>query len=89
MYGIVGFILWFGAMLYMLGKSAGIIWNTRDPVLRNQLCALCGVYGAILLCSYGNEVMNVVPSLTIVSVSWAFINMSTRWDTPLQKSIAS
>lgn len=89
MYGVVGFILWFGAMLYMLGKSAGIIWNTRDPVLRNQLCALCGVYGAVLLCSYGNEVMNVVPSLAIVSVSWAFISMSTRWDIPLNKSIAS
>jgi hypothetical protein len=89
MYGIVGFIFWFGTMLYMLGKSAGIIWNTRDPVMRNQLCALCGVYGAILLCSYGNEVMNVVPSLTIVYISWAFISMSTRWDIPLQKNIAS
>jgi len=89
MYGIVGFILWFGAMLYMLGKSAGIIWNTRDPVLRNQLCALCGVYGAVLLCSYGNEVMNVVPSVTIVSISWALISMSTRWDTPVKKSVAS
>jgi VanZ family protein len=89
MYGIVGFIFWFGTMLYILGKSAGLIWNTRDPVLRNQLCALCAVYAAILLCSYGNEVMNAVPSLAIVYVSWALISMSTRWDTPLQKSIAS
>ena len=87
MYGIIGFILWFGIMLYILGKTVGIIWNTRDPVLRNQLCALCAVFAAILLCSYGNEVMNAVPSLTIVYISWALIWMSTRWDTPIQKVI--
>jgi len=87
MYGIVGFIFWFGTMLYILGKSGGIIWNTRDPVLRNQLCALSAVFAAILLCSYGNEVMNAVPSLTIVYISWALIWMSPRWDTPIQKPI--
>jgi hypothetical protein len=86
MYGIIGFILWFGIMLYILGKSVGIIWNTRDPVLRNQLCALCAVFAAILLCSYGNEVMNAVPSLTIVYISWALVWMSPRWDIPVQNS---
>ena len=86
MYGITGFILWLGIMLYILGKSVGLIWNTRDPLLRNQLCALCGVYVSILVCSYGNEVMNNVPSLTIVYVSWALLSMSTRWDTPILKS---
>ena len=86
MYGITGFILWLGIMLYILGKSVGLIWNTRDPLLRNQLCALCGVYVSILVCSYGNEVMNNVPSLTIVYISWALISMSTRWDIPLPKS---
>ncbi len=87
MYGITGFILWFGIMLYILGKSAGIIWNTRDPILRNQLCALCAGAGGILLCSYGNEVMNALPSSAIVYISWALIWMSTRWDTPVPKSI--
>lgn len=86
MYGITGFILWFGMMLYILGKSIGLIWNTRDPLLRNQLCALCGVCVSILVCSYGNEVMNNVPSLTIVYVSWALLSMSSRWDIPLPKS---
>lgn len=84
MYGITGFILWFGIMLFILGKAAGIIWNTRDPVLRNQLCSLCGGAGGILLCSYGNEVMNAMPSSAIVYVSWALIWMSPRWDTPIK-----
>ncbi|MDB5275828.1 MAG: hypothetical protein JWR61_783 [Ferruginibacter sp.] len=89
MYGIIGFILWFGIMLYILGKCAGIIWNTRDPVLRNQLCALCAGYAGILLCSYGNEVMNALPSLSIVHMSWALIWMSPRWDTPVPKTVAA
>ena len=89
MYGIIGFILWFGIMLFILGKSAGIIWNTRDPVMRNKLCALCAGYAGILLCSYGNEVMNALPSLTIVCISWALIWISPRWDTPVPKLIAA
>ena len=89
MYGIVGFIIWFGIMLYILGKSAGIIWNTRDPVLKNKLSALCGGAAGVLLASYGNEVLNSMPTSTIVYVSWAFIWLSPRWDTPLPKTIAA
>ena len=82
MYGIVGFVIWFGIMLFITGKSAGIIWNTRDPVLKNQLLALCGGATGILLCSYGNEVLNTMPSSMIVYISWALIWLSPRWDTP-------
>ncbi|MBC7407245.1 MAG: O-antigen ligase family protein [Arcicella sp.] len=82
MYGIVGFIIWFGIMLYITGKSAGIVWKTRDPVLKNQLLALCGGATGILLCSYGNEVLNAMPSSIIVYISWALIWLSPRWDTP-------
>ena len=89
MYGVIGFILWFGIMLFILGKSAGIIWNTRDLVMRNKLCALCAGYAGILLCSYGNEVMNALPSLTIVCISWALIWISPRWDTPVPKLVGA
>jgi VanZ family protein len=87
MYGVIGFIIWFGMMLYILGKAAGITWRTRDPALRNQLCSLCAGYAAILTCSYGNEIINTLPSSAIVYVSWAFIWMSTRWDTPPPKLV--
>ncbi len=87
MYGIVGFILWFGIMLYITGKSAGIVWNTRDPVLKNQLLALCGGATGILLCSYGNEVLNAMPSSMIVYISWALIWLSPRWDTPQPQTV--
>lgn len=86
MYGIIGFIIWFGIMLYITGKCIGIIWHTRDPVLHNKLSALCAGATGILLCSYGNEVMNAMPSSAIVYVSWALIWMSPRWDNALIKS---
>ena len=85
MYGIVGFLIWFGIMMYILGKSAGIIWKTRDPVLKNQLVSLCSGSAGILLCSYGNEVLNAMPSSAVVYVSWALIWLSPRWDWPEPK----
>ncbi|WP_337042747.1 O-antigen ligase family protein [Emticicia sp. 17c] len=87
MYGIIGFIIWFGIMLYITGKSAGIIWKTQDPLLKNQLIALCGGATGILLCSYGNEVLNAMPSSVIVYISWALIWLSPRWDTPVPKTL--
>lgn len=88
MYGIVGLITWLGIMFYITGKSAGIIWGTRDPVLKNQLSALCGGATGILLCSYGNEVLNQMPSSSIVYISWVLIWLSPRWDkySPIQQT---
>jgi hypothetical protein len=84
MYGVIGFVIWFGMMLYIVGKSSGIIWETRDPVLRNQLISLCaGSFGS-LVCSYGNEVMNALPSSVIVYISWALVFASPKWDTKLK-----
>lgn len=87
MYGIIGFLIWFGFMMFIVGKSAGIIWKTRDPVLKNKLSALSAGATGILLCSYGNEVMNQMPSSIIVYVSWVFIWLSPRWDTPEPKPV--
>lgn len=84
MYGVIGFTIWLGMMFYIVGKSAGIIWKTRDPVLRNQLISLCaGSFGS-LICSYGNEVMNALPSSAIVYISWALVFVSPKWDNNLQ-----
>ena len=71
--------------MYITGKCIGIIWNTEDPVLKNQLSALCGGAFGILLCSYGNEVLNAMPSSAIVYISWVLIWLSPRWDKPSSK----
>lgn len=87
MYGIVGFIIWFGIMLYIVGKGCGIVWNIRDPRLRVKLNALTAGAAGILFCSYGNEVINFMPSAIIVYISWAFIFLGPKLDSdpkPLQ-----
>jgi hypothetical protein len=81
-------LIWFGIMVYIVGKMTGIIWKTRDPVMRNKLAALCCGATGMLLCNYGNEVMNQMPSSIIVYTSWLLIWLSPRWDTPLLKSEA-
>ena len=80
-YGIVGFLVWFGIMLYILGKCMGIVWHLRDPVLRQKLLALTAGAAGILACSYGNEIMNQMPSAMILYVSWVLIFLGPTMDT--------
>lgn len=79
-YGIIGFLVWFGTQLYILGKSCGIIWKIRDPYLKQKLMALTAGSAGILLASYGNEVQNQMPSSAIVYMSWVFTFMAARWE---------
>lgn len=88
MYGIIGLIIWLGFWFYIIAKGAGLAWKTRDPVLRNQLIALTsGSFGS-LFCSYGNEVMNALPSSIIVYISMTLVFMSVRWDTKETKQLS-
>jgi len=87
-YGIVGFLIWFGIMLYILGKCAGIVWNTRDARLRQKLLALTAGSGGILMCSYGNEIMNQMPSSMLLYVSWVLVFLGPSFDTPSSKGAA-
>ena len=73
MYGVVGLILWFGMYMYLFGKCFGIIWNIKDDRLRFKLIALASSSFGIFFCSYGNEIINTIPSLLIVAVSLVFI----------------
>lgn len=87
MYGIVGFIIWFGMMLYILGKSCGIVWKIRDPLLRQKLLALTAGYLGILMGSYGNEVMNQMPSAMIIYIGWAFVFAGPELDKAYSTSV--
>ncbi len=84
-YGIIGFTIWFGMMMYITGKCCGIVWNTKDKRLKVQLTALTAGAAGIVFCSYGNEVMNNMPSSMIVYVSWAFVFLGPRLDRQIQK----
>ncbi|WP_316749081.1 O-antigen ligase family protein [Pedobacter gandavensis] len=78
MYGIVGFILWFCIMMYILGKCCGIVWKTEDQGLRIKTMALTSGYAGILFCSYANEVINTAPSSFVVYISWVLVFISPK-----------
>ncbi|RZL14419.1 MAG: O-antigen ligase domain-containing protein [Hymenobacter sp.] len=86
MYGVVGLTIWLGIMLYTLGKCGGIIWRIRDPGLRTKLIALTAGFAGSLFSSYGNEVINFMPSALIVYLSWVFIFLGPRLDKSLAAS---
>lgn len=73
MYGIVGLTIWLGIMMYIMGKSFGIIWKLEDGNLKIKMIALASGYAGVLFCSYGNEVINTMPSSIVVYLSWVFL----------------
>ena len=86
MYGIVGFVIWLGFMLFILGKCGGIVWSIQNEALRYKLLALTAGSAGILFCSYGNEVINVFPSALVVFLSWVFVYLGPHFDKQLNTS---
>ncbi|ALI99881.1 O-antigen ligase family protein [Rufibacter tibetensis] len=84
-YGIVGFVIWISMMMYIIGKSCGIVWNTQDKGLRFKLTALVAGFTGIIIASYGNEVMNMMPSSMIVYISFAFVFLGPKLDKEAQQ----
>jgi O-antigen ligase len=76
MYGIVGLTIWICIMLYIMGKCCGISLKITDEALRVKMIALTAGCGGILFCSYGNEVINTMPSSIVVYLSWVFVFIS-------------
>lgn len=80
MYGIVGFVFWFSMLMYIIGKCCGIVWKVKDANLRVKLISLtAGVFG-IFISSYGNEVLNALPSSIVVYLSIVLINIGPKLD---------
>ncbi|WP_157766389.1 O-antigen ligase family protein [Pedobacter ginsengisoli] len=80
MYGIVGLTIWFSMMMYIMGKCCGIIWKIRSIGLRYKCIALLSATAGIFLCSYGNEVINSMPSAIVAALSFAIIFQSVNFD---------
>ena len=83
MYGIVGFTLWFCMMGYILGKCCGIVWNIKDERLRVKLTALTASFFGVFICSYGNEVINALPTSIVTYLSLVLIYMGPLFDNDL------
>lgn len=84
MYGVVGLLIWFGINCYIIGKCSGIVWKLQDPKLKTKMIALTSGTVGCFICSYGNEVMNAIPSSVIMFMSWSFIFISPWLDKQAQ-----
>ncbi|WP_205499817.1 O-antigen ligase family protein [Rufibacter psychrotolerans] len=84
-YGTPGFVIWISLMMYIIGKSCGIVWRTKDKGLKFKLTALTAGFTGIIISSYSNEIMNMMPSSMIIYVSWAFIFQGPRLDKEAQQ----
>ena len=80
MYGIVGMTLWFSMVMYLLGICSGIIWKLKDQRLRYKGIAMIAAASGLFFCSYGNEVMNSMPSSIVYSVCLTFIFLCRKFD---------
>jgi len=86
MYGIVGLIIWFAFTSYIIGKCSGIVWKIQDPKLKAKMIALTAGTVACFICSYGNEVMNGMPSSVIMFMSWSFVYIAPWLDKQLKQT---
>lgn len=80
MYGVVGLVIWFGIVCFILGKCCGITWNLKDEKLRIKMIALTSGTAGLFFSSYGNEVMNGFPSCIILFMSWSYVFLSPALD---------
>ncbi|WP_316814895.1 O-antigen ligase family protein [Pedobacter nyackensis] len=85
MTGIIGFTIWFSGMLYILGKCCGIVWRIEDEGLRVKGIAITSGIAGILFCSYGNEIINTMPSSVVIYMSWVFIYKMPGWDKEIKE----
>ncbi|MCX2574874.1 O-antigen ligase family protein [Pedobacter sandarakinus] len=81
MYGVVGLTIWFCIMMYIIGSCCGMVWNIQDKVVKTKMIALTAGAAGILFCSYGNEVINLMPTSIVVYLSWVFIYKSRHFTT--------
>jgi len=82
MYGVVGLVIWFSMIMFLLGKACGIVWRIQDPGLKIKMIALTSGNAGLFFCSYGNEVMNGFPSSIILYMAWSFVFLAPKFDKP-------
>ena len=79
--GIVGLTLFLFIFLITLAKGFYDVWfKVQNKELRGILCALLAGIGGMLVCSYGNEILLMIPNGPIIYMCMAFIFMGRKLD---------
>ena len=78
--GIIGICLHMLMFGFFIGKGGYIIWNLRNPRLRQKILAIFAAFIGILLANYGNSVYSQYPVGIFLYIGIPFIFMSPEWD---------
>lgn len=88
--GIIGLLLHLFILFYLLIRCCIIIWNLKDPVIRQVMAGLIsGVFG-IMVASYANGLYGQMPTGMIIYLSYVFIFISPSIEKslPLRPSLS-
>lgn len=78
--GIIGILMHFFILAYIIGRTGYIVWNLKDPKLKNKMIAIyCSVLG-ILGSSYGNQVFGQMPTGMIMNLFIPILFISKKID---------
>ena len=78
--GLIGISLHMFMFGFFIGKGGYVVWNLRDPQLRQKIMALYAGFCGVLLANYGNAVYSQFPTAIILYMAIPFIFMSPEWD---------
>jgi hypothetical protein len=79
--GIVGLILHLFILFYIIIKASfQIMFRIRDPVLRLKLSALASGMMGVMVASYGNAVLGMMPTSMLIYTSMALLLNSKHFD---------
>lgn len=82
--GVVGLVFFLFIFLFVLAKGAyDVLFKIRNKQLRGILCAFLAGIAGMLVCSYGNEMLQQFPNGPIVYTLMAFVMLGTRIDNQL------
>lgn len=79
--GIVGVILFLSIYLVLFVRGTyDVLFRIKNNELRGLLCALLSGIAGMLVCSYANETLLIIPNGPIVYISMGFIFMGRKYD---------
>lgn len=78
--GIVGLLVHLFMIFFLLGRLFFIVWNLRDPVLKQTMMALYAGFFGVCFASYGNKVFGQNPTAILSYLSIAFLELSKKFD---------
>lgn len=88
--GVVGLSLFLSLFIFVLIKGTfDIFFRIKDKQLRGFLSAFIAGIAGMLVCSYGNEMLQQFPNGPIIYALMAFVMLGTKFDKKIEENEAS